>query len=173
MTDPSGLIDPDVFPFRSGALWTSLDDVAENARFCRQTGQSVGQASRDVHTTWAGLREHYQAPEGEDLYRTMDPLKISGDQEWEALDQAGGLMDTYVEELMPVRQKLAVLEADAAEFRSRVRSGVVVTAQDIALGLSSPLMDAVLSPEAWPGDGEPERRPAEVPRRREQDQPDR
>ncbi|MGI5190807.1 alpha/beta hydrolase [Promicromonospora sp. CA-289599] len=149
MTDASGLIDPDVFPFRSGALWTSLDDVAENARFCRQTGQFVGQASKDVHSAWAGLREDYQAPEGEDLYRTMDPLKASGDREWDVLNQAGGLMDTYVEELMPVRQKLSVLEADAAEFRSQVRSGVVVTAAEMALGMSSPLMDAVLSPEAW------------------------
>lgn len=149
VTDASGLIDPEAFEFRSGALWTSLDDVSENARFCRQTGQSVGQASRDAHTAWAGLREHYQAPEGEDLYRTMDPIKASGDREWDVLDQAAGLMDAYVEELMPVRQKLSVLEADAAEFRSQVRSGVVVTAQDIALGLSSPLMDAVLSPEAW------------------------
>lgn len=149
VTDASGLIDPEAFAFRSGALWTSLDDVSENARFCRQTGQSVGQASRDAHTAWAGLREHYQAPEGEDLYGAMDPVQASGDREWDVLDQAGGLMDAYVEELMPVRQKLSVLEAHAAEFRSQVRSGVVVTAQEIALGLSSPLMDAVLSPEAW------------------------
>ncbi|MFE7507170.1 alpha/beta hydrolase [Promicromonospora sp. NPDC057488] len=149
VTDASGLIDPDVFPFRSGALWTSLDDVSENARFSRQTGQTVGQASHDMHAAWAGLREHYQAPEGEDLYHAMDPTKRAGDREWDVLNQAGGLLDAYVEELMPVRQLLSVLEAEAAEFRSRVTGGVMVTAEEVVLGLSSPLMEAVLSPEAW------------------------
>jgi hypothetical protein len=148
-TDATGLINPDGFPFRSGALWTSLDDISENARFSRQTGQTVGQASRDAHTAWAGLREHYQAPEGEDLYRAMDPLKASGDHEWDVLNQAGGLMDAYVEELMPVRQQLSLLEADAAEFRSRVRTGVWVTAADVTPSTISLALSAAIGREAF------------------------
>ncbi|PUB31510.1 alpha/beta hydrolase family protein [Promicromonospora sp. AC04] len=138
VTDTSGLIDPEAFAFRSGALWTSLDDVSENARFCRQTGQAVGDASSAVYSAWAGLRESYQAPEGEDLYAKMDPVKASGDQEWDILDQAGGFMDAYVEELMPARQKLSVLEAEAQELRTRVAGGVRLTAQEAALTLRPP-----------------------------------
>ena len=149
VTDASGLIDPDMFPFRSGALWTSLDDVSENARFCRQTGQSVGQASRDAHTAWASLREHYQAPEGEDLYGAMDPVKASGDREWDVLDQAAGLMDAYVDELMPVRQKLQVLEADARELRTRVAGGVWLTASDVTPSTVSIALSTVIGREAF------------------------
>lgn len=149
VTDASGLIDPEMFPYRSGALWTSLDDISENARFSRQTGQVVGQAAHDAHAAWAELREHYQAPEGEDLYRKMDPVRTSGDREWEALNEAGGLMDTYVEELMPVRQRLSVLEAEAAEFRTRVRSGVVVTAADVKPTTVSIEFGGVIGHAAW------------------------
>lgn len=138
VTDASGLIDPEAFQFRSGALWTSLDDVSENAQFCRQTGQAVGQASGAAHGVWAKLRESYQAPEAPDLHAAMDSVKAAGDREWDVLDQAAGIMDAYMDELMPVRQELSVLEADAQELRTQVARGVVLSAGEATLTLRPP-----------------------------------
>lgn len=118
VTDASGLIDPSLFPKQSNAL--GLEWAEEQARFSRSTGQRVAESVQGVHSAWSRLPEDYQAPEAGDLYRVMDPELGAALREQERFLDAARYLDDYVDEVGAVKQRLANLEVEAAEFRARV-----------------------------------------------------
>lgn len=153
LCDASGLVDPGVFPFRTGAL--GLDWTLNQVDRCRRTGHQLAEAALAVHTTWSGLAAHYQAPEAPDVYRAMDPIRGASLREQEVFDDAAAHLRDYGEDLSALDRRLADVEAEATTFRRTVARGVWVTPADLALGVVLPDLTPTLTLDpggaAWAG----------------------
>jgi hypothetical protein len=145
LTGADGLIDPAAFPVRSSDL--DIRWLEEQADFCRRIAADVGRATEDAHGIWRGVREHYDAPEAEQLYRTMDPVRSEGERERSIFLEAADRTDAFAEELRPLRKRLQRLEEDAEAFRSQVAGGVWTTAGGVVPGFVWPQDIAVASPD--------------------------
>ena len=130
-----GLIDPSTFPCRAHDLDTSK--ITDAAKALRTMGSTVERETSSIGRTWEGLKDSYEAPEQETVFELLTPAVKSATDLRSDLDEAAGHLDTYASKLGGMRKRLATFEAEAWEFRNRVKDGVMVPAseaKDASLG---------------------------------------
>lgn len=115
------LIDPSKFELKAWELWPS--SITESASALRKMGSAVRDEVGDIHSSWSGLKQWYEAPEQERVYNLMDPSLTSAREIRSTLRKTASHLDTYAEALAGIKPRLASLEKRALEFRAEAACG--------------------------------------------------
>lgn len=105
------MIEPGKIPQFSG----NLEAVSTAAGKLKSAGPKLVSTGASVHNRFQGLKHHYHAPEGEELFKSTAPVDTVGTD----IKSVGAALATYVTEMQPIANRLATLESDARASSTR------------------------------------------------------
>lgn len=105
---PGSDLDPD-------AVIAAANTLATDAATIRDSGA-------DAVAEWRGLSVHYEAPEAEQLFATMNPVETKAREFGDALDGVVSALKAYAEDIRPIKASLDTVRSDAWAFRDRIAS---------------------------------------------------
>lgn len=126
--DGGGLINPAEFVCR--ARYLDLEAIRESAGELRTYAGNLTSHMDTIAGHWQGLAPHYIAPESWRVLNLMGPAQLDANAVADVYEGIAGRLETYADELEPVKPALADLEQRAWDFRNSVKKGVEVSALD-------------------------------------------
>ena len=113
-------IDPSQIPGEDPKL--DPDAVEDAARALRADAEAIRETGGEVVDAWSRLRDDYQAPESEQLLRSMDPVRTETATVGGDLGRAAAALMTFAGELREIKVQFDRVRADAFAFKERIRS---------------------------------------------------
>lgn len=113
-------IDPNQIPGEDPKL--DPDAVEAAARALRADAEAIRESGGEVVDAWSRLREDYQAPESEQLLRSLDPVRTATATVGDDLGRAAAALMTFAGELREIKAQFDRVRADAFAFKDRIRS---------------------------------------------------
>ncbi|MGQ4268876.1 hypothetical protein [Nocardiopsis changdeensis] len=114
--DYSVLIVPDAIPYPG----TSVEILEGAAADMRKAAGEISEGGSGIEASWRGLQPHYSAPEAEDLFSAMEPVRTKGDTIHDDLTTVAGALETFADAAALAKKKLWKLREDAREFVAEV-----------------------------------------------------
>lgn len=116
-----GLVMPEAFPCRSDNI--DVESIKAGSGKLKSMGQSIDSHMDNVVGYWNGMPGVYQAPEGEQVHALMKPAATASETIKEKFESASKALDTFADEVGPVKVELAALEKEATAFRQEALAG--------------------------------------------------
>ena len=113
-------IDPDQIPGEDPKL--DPEAVEDAARALRADAEAIRETGGEVVDAWSRLREDYQAPESEQLLRSMDPVRTATVTVGDDLGRAAAALMTFAGELRDIKAEFDRVRGDAFAFKGRISS---------------------------------------------------
>jgi hypothetical protein len=112
----SVLIVPDAIPYPG----TSVEILEGAAADMRKAAGEISEGGSGIEASWQGLQPHYRAPEDQDLFSAMEPVRTKGDAIHDDLVAVAGALETFAEAAARAKKKLWGLREDARAFVAEV-----------------------------------------------------
>lgn len=101
------------------------DAIKTAAATIRTVGSEVATQGADVVRSWLTIRDDYRAPEAEQLFTAMNPVKTSAARYESHLDSTADALDVFAEEARAIRKTVAGIKAEATTFLNGIVDGKV------------------------------------------------
>jgi len=126
MATKGSLIDPEKFY----GLDISPESIASAATSYKATATSIVTNAEAVLTDWSGLSASYEAPEGPQLFASMDPVREDAATVADTMSTVGALLDVLAEAVTAPVKRIKELVLEAEEFRASIAGGVHLAFND-------------------------------------------
>ncbi|WP_052505271.1 DNA/RNA non-specific endonuclease [Frigoribacterium sp. MEB024] len=126
MATKGSLIDPEKFY----GLDISPESIASAATSYKATATSIVTNAEAVLTDWSGLSASYEAPEGPQLFASMDPVREDAATVADTMSTVGALLDVLAEAVTAPVKRIKELVVEAEEFRASIAGGVHLAFND-------------------------------------------
>ncbi|WP_436891161.1 WXG100 family type VII secretion target [Nocardiopsis dassonvillei] len=114
--DDTVLIVPDAIPYPG----TSVEILEGAAADMRKAAGEISEGGSGIEASWQGLQAHYTAPESQDLFSAMEPVRTKGETIHDDLTAVAGALETFAEAAASAKERLWRLREDARAFVDRV-----------------------------------------------------
>lgn len=114
--DDTVLIVPDAIPYPG----TSVEILEEAAADMRKAAGEISEGGSGIEASWQGLQAHYRAPEAEDLFSAMEPVRTRGETIHDDLVTVAGALETFAEAAAHAKKHLWRLREEARAFVAEV-----------------------------------------------------
>ncbi|MGC0368306.1 hypothetical protein [Microbacterium sp. SLBN-111] len=102
------------------------DAIEENARTIRTISGQVSEHGSNVHFTWQGMANVYEAPESPTLLGLMAPVSSQATQVGDNLAEVSAALIAFAADVRPIKAELDSLRAEAQRFVDSIQGGVRV-----------------------------------------------